>query len=86
MTIDAQLEHLYQQIELVRGSGDPKHRRLCIMSFVAFLNGEPHTDNPTTASSLIRRYAMVINDEMPDSLRQRLKPTIPSQILSSSAL
>ena len=80
MTIDAQLERLYQQIELVRGSGDPKRRRLCIMSFVAFLTGEAHTDNPSTASSLIRRYAMVVNDEMPDGLRQRLKAFAPRLI------
>lgn len=80
MTINAQLERLYQQIELVRGSGDPKRRRLCIMSFVAFLTGEAHTDNPSTASSLIRRYAMVVNDEMPDGLRQRLKAFAPRLI------
>lgn len=80
MTVDARLERLYQQIELVRGIGDPNRRRLCIMSFVAFLTGEAHTDRPSTVSSLIRRFAMVINDEMPDSLRQRLKSFAPRLI------
>lgn len=77
MTADANLEHLYQQIELVRGVGDRGRGQLCIMSFVAFLAGEGHTDNPVTASSLIRRFAMTVNDEMPDPMRQRLKSFAP---------
>lgn len=77
MTIDARMEDLYQQIELVRGAGDRKRGKLCVMSFVAFLAGESHSDNPTTASTLIRRFAMTVNDAMPDGLRQRLKTFAP---------
>jgi hypothetical protein len=77
MTTDANVERLYQQIELVRGVGDRGRGQLCVMSFVAFLAGEGHTDNPVTASTLIRRFAMTINDEMPDAMRQRLKAFAP---------
>ena len=77
MTVDARMEDLYQQIELVRGAGDRKRGKLCVMSFVAFLAGESHSDNPATASTLIRRFAMTINDAMPDNLRQRLKAFAP---------
>jgi hypothetical protein len=47
------------------------------MSLAAFLAGESHSDNPATASAVIRRFAMQINDEMPPELRQRLKPFAP---------
>lgn len=77
MTVDTSLESLYQQVELVRGAGDRRLGQLCVMSFVAFLAGEGHSDKPATASILIRRFAMTINDEMPDHLRQRLKPFAP---------
>ncbi len=77
MTVDAKWESLYQQVELVRGVGDRKRGRMCIMSFVAFLAGEDHSDNPTTASPLIRQFAMTVNDEMPDPMRQRLKSFAP---------
>jgi hypothetical protein len=80
MAVDTQLERLYQQVVLVRGAGDRRRGRLCIMSFVAFLAGEGHTDNPRTVSGLIRRYAMPINDEMPDHLRHRLKSFAPRLI------
>lgn len=77
MTTNTRMENLYQQITLVRGAGDRSHGKLCIMSFVAFLAGEGHSDDPATASAVIRRFAITINDEMPDHFRQRLKPFAP---------
>ena len=77
MIVDLRLESLYGQVELVRGAGNRKRGRLCIMSFVAFLAGERHSDDPVTASPVIRRYAMIINDALPDRLRQRLKAFAP---------
>ncbi len=77
MTVDIRFEGLYRQIELVRGAGDRGKGRLCLMSLAAFLAGESHSDNPATASAVIRRFAMPINDEMPAELRQRLKPFAP---------
>jgi hypothetical protein len=77
MTLDLRLEQLYRQIELVKGVGDPRRGQLCVMSFVALLAGESHSDSPATASTVIRRFAIPLNDRMPPALRQRLKPFAP---------
>lgn len=77
MTLDLRLEQLYRQIELVKGVGDPRRGQLCVMSFVALLAGESHTDSPATASVVIRRFAIPLNDRMPPVFRQRLKPFAP---------
>jgi hypothetical protein len=80
MTMNPRLERLYSQVELVRGIGDRQRSQLCIMSFVALLAGEDHSDDPMTASRLIRQFAIMINDEMPSSLRQSLKCFAPQII------
>lgn len=77
MIVDKRLESLYPQVDLVKGVGNPKRGRLCIMSFVAFLSGEGHSDSPSTASPVVRRVAITINDQMPAQMRQRLKPFAP---------
>jgi hypothetical protein len=77
MTFDDKMERIYQRVCLVGGAGDRRRGQLCIMSFVALLAGERHTDAPCTASPVIRRFAMAINDEMPVELRQKLKPFAP---------
>ena len=80
MSVDKQLEALYAKVELVRGVGKPRRGQLCIMSLVAFLAGERHSDHPHTASPAIRRFAVTVNDQMPDHLRGRLKPFAPAII------
>lgn len=77
MIVDERLERLYQQVELVKGAGEPKSGKLCVMSFVAFLAGEAHSDRPVSASPLIRELAVRINDAMPQEVRQELKPFVP---------
>ena len=77
MIIDERLERLYRQVELVKGAGDPRTGKLCVMSFVAYLAGEGHSDRPATASPLIRELAVRINDAMPVTMRQELKPFVP---------
>jgi hypothetical protein len=72
-----ELERLYERIQLIAGKGTRRRGQLCIMSFVALLAGERHGDQPRTASPLIRQFAIVLNDGMPDSQRQRLKPFAP---------
>lgn len=77
MSLDIQLEQLYERIELVSGMGSPRRGKLCIMSLVAFLSGDRHTDEPRTASSLIRLFAIPLNDGMDSPTRQQLKPFAP---------
>lgn len=73
MLMNSRFEEFYSQVELVRGAGDRRRAQLCVMSFVAFLAGENHSDNPVTASPFIRRFAITINDAVPTPLRQDLK-------------
>jgi hypothetical protein len=80
MTVNSRLEGLYSQVELVRGVGDRRTAQLCIMSFVALLAGEDHSDSPVTTSPVIRRFAITINDQMPEPLRQDLKCFAPEMI------
>jgi hypothetical protein len=77
MTGNPGLERAIEGIELVRGIGDPAVGRLCVMSFVAYLAGECHTDRPRCASPVIRSMAVIINDQMPPATRQRLKAFAP---------
>jgi hypothetical protein len=83
MVADLDMERLYGRIRLVRGKGDRNSDALCIMTFVALLAGERHTDAPSTASPLVRQFAIALNDAMPDLERQRLKPFAPRVIGSA---
>jgi hypothetical protein len=47
------------------------------MSFVACLAGEKESDAPRCASPVIRAFAILINEQMPREVRQRLKPFAP---------
>lgn len=69
----AALERLFDRVELIRGRGDRRSNRLCIMTFVALLAGEGHSDDPRTASPFIRNFAVRLNDSLPDEQRQQLK-------------
>jgi hypothetical protein len=74
MDIDRRVEELCERVTLVEGTGSRRRGELCVMSFVALLAGEHHTDRPTSASPLIRNLAIPVNDAMPEDVRQRLKP------------
>ena len=57
---------------------------LCLMEAVAWMEGEPHSDRPECACPVIGRFAMRINDAMPDDWRQKLVPFIPRLVGSRS--
>jgi hypothetical protein len=75
--LDLPLQRVFDRVELVSGAGDPEAGELCVMSLVACLAGERHTDHPVCASPLIRAFAIPVNDHMPREVRQRLKPFAP---------
>jgi hypothetical protein len=77
MTLDLRLERALDRVELVTGVGTRDTGRMCVMSLVACLAGEPHGDSPGCASPLIRAFAIPLNDNMPHAVRQRLKPFAP---------
>jgi hypothetical protein len=74
MDVDRRVEELCERVTLVDGVGSLRRSELCVMSFVALLGGERHTDHPANASPLIRNFAIPINDALPLGVRQRLKP------------
>jgi hypothetical protein len=64
----------FDRIALVSGLGNPQADTACVMSLVARLAGEGHTDRPRCASPLLGAFVIPVNDRMPDDARQRLKP------------
>lgn len=80
MRLDAQMERIYRSVRLVNGVGDSGRGEFCVLSLLAFLLGESHSDRPSCVSPLIRRFAIEINDGMLDSARQCLKPFVPRLI------
>ena len=87
MDLEPRLQRAFDKVELVGGSiGDPGDGRMCLMSLVAFLAGEPHSDSPGCASPLIQTFAVLVNDHMPRAARQRLKPFAPRIIGTKDGL
>src|SRR5260370_36562246 len=86
MSALASMEHVFGRVQLVRGKGERRRGRLCIMSFVALLAGERHTDAPVTASPFIRHFAIALNDAMPEAERQRLKLFAPRIVGTNDGL
>jgi hypothetical protein len=77
MSVEIAFQRLYDRVELITGVGDARMGRLCIMSFVSLLAGETFGDRPKSASQIIRKFAIPINDRMETAERQRLKPFAP---------
>lgn len=77
MSIDLNIQRRYDGVELIAGIGDPALNRFCIMSFVAFMAGEYFGDRPKTASRIIRKFVIPLNDRVDAATRQRLKPFAP---------
>jgi hypothetical protein len=87
MDLDPGLQRAFDRVELVSGSiGDPGEGRMCLMSLVAFLASERHSDSPDCASRLIQAFAVPVNDHMPYAARQRLKLFAPRIIGTNDGL
>ena len=50
MDVERRLERLCERVTLVNSIGSRRRDELCVMSFVALLAGERHTDHPASAS------------------------------------
>ena len=83
---DLRLQRVLDRVELVSGVGEPDVGTACVMSLVARLAGEGHTDRPRCASPLIRDFVIPVNDGMPREARQRLKPFAPRIIGTNDGL
>jgi hypothetical protein len=74
---EIRLQRVFDRVTLVSGLGDPRRDTACLMSLVARLAGEEHTDGPRCASPVITAFVIPVNDRMPFDARQRLKPFAP---------
>ena len=79
-------QRILDRFELVSGMGEPGEGTACVMSLVAHLAGEGHTDRPRCASPVIREFAIPVNDHMPREARQRLKPFAPRLVGTNDGL
>lgn len=59
---------------LSKGSHPSPEQGRCAMEWICFLSGEPHSDNPSTVSPLMRSLMMMLNDFLDDESRQKLRP------------
>ena len=74
---DFAVQRLYDSVDLVNRVGDRSRHQLCVMSLVALMAGERHSDRPECACPVITAYAIKLNDALDDATRQRLKPFAP---------
>ena len=65
---------------LEAGSHQSPEEGLCLMEAVAWVAGEPHSDDPACVCSLLRSFGQRLNDSLDDERRQALKPLIPDLI------
>jgi hypothetical protein len=59
---------------LLRGGHESPADGVCLMEWVAYLAGEPHSDHPECACPIITSLAIRLNDRWSDEDRQLLKP------------
>src|SRR5918995_5657419 len=81
-----QQQRVLDRFELVSGTGEPGEGTACVMSLVAHLAGEGHTNRPRCASPVIREFAIPVNDSMPRGARQRLMPFVPRLVGTNDGL
>ena len=66
------------EVKLASGSHDSPESGMCFMEMAAWFAGEEHSDKPACASHALGSYGIVLNDRMPDDVRDRLlKPVVP---------
>ncbi len=56
----------------------------CAMEWVSYLAGEPHSDEPSCVSPVLRAFCISFNDDLDDDTRQRLRPYLARTIGTAS--
>ena len=59
---------------LSKGSHDSPDAGRCAMEWVAYIAGEPHSDQPACVSPVLRSFGISLNDQWDDEQRQKLRP------------
>lgn len=68
------------QYRLSAGSHEDPADGRCAMEWIAYLAGEPHTDDPKCVDPKLRQVLMGLNDSLDDVNRQRLRPYLARAI------
>lgn len=66
------------------GGHDKRGDEMCVMEWVAFFAGEPHSDHPQCACPVLAAALRVANDSMLQQDRDKLEKLIPKLIGSRS--
>ena len=74
------LEQMFQCVSLEPFDHETRQDGMCAMEFVAYLAGEPHSDQPACVCPALTAYVIALNDAMAQDWRQRLKPFLPRLI------
>lgn len=76
------MERLIQQHPLRHGAHPTREDGMCAMEMVAWLAGEPHSDEPRCACPVIAAFVRACNDALPsDQARDRqLRPLVPQLV------
>jgi hypothetical protein len=77
MSHETNVDNLFRQVELVPRVGERRESELCVMSLVALMAGDRHTDRPATACPVIASFGIKINDTVDCDTRQGLKLMAP---------
>jgi len=87
MTVQNFLKHdgEPQSFTLSPGAHASREEGMCAMEMVAWLAGEPHSDYPRCASTVICLYVQTLNDAMSDDVRPHLIPFLPKLIGTAAA-
>ena len=76
------MERLLEQHPLRHGAHPTRGDGMCAMEMVAWLAGEPHSDEPRCACPVIAAFVRALNDALPsDAARNRLlRPLVPKLV------
>lgn len=72
------MDRLIEEFPLRRGAHATRADGMCAMEMVAWLAGEPHSDEPQCACPVLAAYVRACNDTLSDAARNRLlRPLVP---------
>lgn len=75
------MSHPIEQFSLAAGAHATRDHGMCAMEMVAWLAGEPHSDEPLCACPVLGSLVRAVNDTMSEAQRNRyLRPLVPKLI------
>jgi hypothetical protein len=80
-TLSAYLPPQFPEVQLSSGAHPSPSHGLCFLEMAAWFAGESHSDTPSCVCPVLGCFAMHLNDEMEEDVRNRLlKPMVPAVV------